>query len=544
MSDAYVDVTLPDGSTQRALRLSSGVGVTSFRNPDDVFVTSTTGDTAILAVVFDAAGGRITYIFADAAARDAFFNTAGNTNLLFQGVTVALLQDDGAGNTIEQLWNGADQPASYVNTNWVTRPAGGQLDAQNIKTLYESNADTNAFTDAFLAVLNQLRFENNRIISSVSIETPPGSLALGEGTVLSNAIRTINLRSDVTGDRSLVLTQEYDETNGVATASVFSGGAMSTVDLNDPPGTDTSNTATFTLTATADEIITAFSVETNQISQSVDFTLTGRTSSQSGPIAFNFSGQVTTNANGIAVVNLIQDFNPLIVDSGDQIFLSATATGLVGVQSGPDFTPNTTVNRIVIQRQRLALFDEIVPQEQADWNETDSGAVTFIQNKPTIPTPRTDEEVRDIVGATLVAGSNITIDVNDAANTITISGTGGGPVPQPGPNDFRYGLSQQSDPALVDFGTLTDVASPADPQTVSTGTTSAGDYFHIFSANTHDIQTITDTVLQQIVYQDGATGNIFTKTDNSRTEASVTYDAYTVGPLNAGVDEEYVVRFS
>lgn len=544
MSDAYVDVTLPDGSTQRALRLSSGVGVTSFRNPDDVFVTSTTGDTAILAVVFDAAGGRITYIFADAAARDAFFNIAGNTNLLFQGVTVALLQDDGAGNTIEQLWNGADQPASYVNTNWVTRPAGGQLDAQNIKTLYESNADTNAFTDAFLAVLNQLRFENNRIISSVSIETPPGSLALGEGTVLSNAIRTINLRSDVTGDRSLVLTQEYDETNGVATASVFSGGAMSTVDLNDPPGTDTSNTATFTLTATADEIITAFSVETNQISQSVDFTLTGRTSSQSGPIAFNFSGQVTTNANGIAVVNLIQDFNPLIVDSGDQIFLSATATGLVGVQSGPDFTPNTTVNRIVIQRQRLALFDEIVPQEQADWNETDSGAVTFIQNKPTIPTPRTDEEVRDIVGATLVAGSNITIDVNDAANTITISGTGGGPVPQPGPNDFRYGLSQQSDPALVDFGTLTDVASPTDPQTVSTGTTSAGDYFHIFSANTHDIQTITDTVLQQIVYQDGATGNIFTKTDNSRTESSVTYDAYTVGPLNAGVDEEYVVRFS
>jgi len=46
------------------------------------------------------------------------------------------------------------------------------------------------------------------------------------------------------------------------------------------------------------------------------------------------------------------------------------------------------------------------------------------------------------------------------------------------------------------------------------------------------------------VYQDGGTGNIFTKTNDARTEGGVTYDAYTVGPLNAGVDEEYIVRFS
>ena len=96
----------------------------------------------------------------------------------------------------------------------------------------------------------------------------------------------------------------------------------------------------------------------------------------------------------------------------------------------------------------------------------------------------------------------------------------------------------------MDFGALTDVASPTDPQTVSTGTTTAGQYFHIFSGNTHDIQTITDTVLQQIVYQDGGTGNIFTKVTNARTESGVTYDAYTVGPLNAGVDEDYVLAFS
>lgn len=156
-----------------------------------------------------------------------------------------------------------------------------------------------------------------------------------------------------------------------------------------------------------------------------------------------------------------------------------------------------------------------------------------------------DENIRDVIGNALVAGSNITIDVDDANNTITINASGtGGTTPTPISTDLRYGLSAESDPALVDFGALTDVASPTDPQTVSTGTTTAGQYFHIFSANTHDIQTITDTVLQQIVYQEGGTGNIFTKVSDVRTEASVTYDSYSIGPLNAGIDEDYVLAFS
>lgn len=86
-----------------------------------------------------------------------------------------------------------------------------------------------------------------------------------------------------------------------------------------------------------------------------------------------------------------------------------------------------------------------------------------------------------------------------------------------------------------------------DPQTVSTSTSSAGDYFYIFSANTHDITSIRDTVLDQIVYQDPAdpnNPNIFTKTSDARTEGGVTYDAYQIGPLNAGVNEDYIVRFS
>lgn len=157
---------------------------------------------------------------------------------------------------------------------------------------------------------------------------------------------------------------------------------------------------------------------------------------------------------------------------------------------------------------------------------------------------KTDEAIRDLVGTTLVAGTNVTIDVDDANNTITINASGGGTTPpSPVSTDLRYGLSSESDPASVVFSNLFDEPNPTNPITVSTGVTTAGQYFHIFSSNTHNINTIRDTVLDQTVYQDGGTGNIFTKHNDVRTENSITYDAYVIGPLNAGVDEDYVITF-
>lgn len=55
------------------------------------------------------------------------------------------------------------------------------------------------------------------------------------------------------------------------------------------------------------------------------------------------------------------------------------------------------------------------PQEQADWTQSDSTAVDYIKNKPTIPV------VPDL--KPLVAGANITITEN--ANDVTISASGG-----------------------------------------------------------------------------------------------------------------------
>ena len=44
-------------------------------------------------------------------------------------------------------------------------------------------------------------------------------------------------------------------------------------------------------------------------------------------------------------------------------------------------------------------------------------------------TPYTDEQVRDVMGATLLAGTNVSLVVNDAADTITINAVAGANYP-------------------------------------------------------------------------------------------------------------------
>ncbi len=102
--------------------------------------------------------------------------------------------------------------------------------------------------------------------------------------------------------------------------------------------------------------------------------------------------------------------------------------------------------------------------------------------------------------------------------------------------DVYFGLSSTNNPATVVLGTLT-TAQRNDPMTIATGTTTANDYFIILAPNDDDISTITDTVLNQDVT------DIFTRTADVRTDNSITYNSYVIGPLNAGVDEQYILRF-
>ena len=415
-----------------------------------------------------------------------------------------------------------------------------------------------------------------RFVSDKSLELPSGTLFIGPSTSLSAAVRAIHLRSDVTGNRKLILAQLYDTTNGFSMPFVYRGTTVDEVTLNTPPGTDNSNTAVFDFTTTADELLTRFTLPTNQISQTLNCSLTIRTTSQSGPVAFSLSGDINSDASGNVVVDLSADYNPILVDNATTLYVNISCTGMVGTDLGGGvFRPNAVIQRIVVDRPVIALnedipttlsaltndenfIDGIVVQDEGVALTNDGTTLNF--TGPGVTATGTgatktinitgggitvqDEGVDLATQATTLnfVGAAVAATGTGAVKTITISSTG--TVPSPVTTDLRYGLSSQSDPALVDFGTLTDVPSPTDPQTVSTGLTTAGQYFHIFSSNTHDIITIRDTVLDQIVYQDGGSGNIFIKRSDVRTESTITYDAYSIGPLNAGVNEEYILRFS
>ncbi len=214
--------------------------------------------------------------------------------------------------------------------------------------------------------------------------------------------------------------------------------------------------------------------------------------------------------------------------SGDDLTITLGRTG-----SLPDLTQTVTLPNTT--RTDEEIRDVVVAMLTAGTNVTlteDDAANTL--TVASTNTMRTDEDIRDVIGAALVAGENVTITIDDDGNTITIASPE--PGPEPGPNTLYYGLSDSNNPATVDVSTLTLINS-TDPQTVSTGVTTQGDYFMILTANTHDVTRITDTVLQQDVT------DLFTKTDDVRTISTVTYDSYVIGPLNADVDESYVLEF-
>ena len=199
-----------------------------------------------------------------------------------------------------------------------------------------------------------------RFVADKGLEVPPGTIFIGSETGMSAAIRAISLNSGITGNKALVLAQLYDETTGFSRAFVYSGGPATVIPINDPAGTDTSDTAVFDMTTTADELITQIAVQTNQISQSITFEATIRAESHTGPVAVKHSGSATTDASGVATIGIDEGFNPILVDSGTQLFMDIDCDGMIGVQVNPTtFKPNTNITRIIVTREEISLISDV-----------------------------------------------------------------------------------------------------------------------------------------------------------------------------------------
>ena len=423
-------------------------------------------------------------VFVDRTARDSFYAIPENLAGLAQNETTILILNDGTGDSALEVWLGATAPASYANTEWgdIT-PANPS--ATTIKTLYESNPNTEGLPTGKLAILN-----------------------------------TLDLMAEV-----------LRSTNPVSVNDILYWG---------PPETD-------------------LSMRARRLTDNGHLVFERREAS-----VWNEKFRVSDSLS-VDVAHLTETLGPVVVPEGDICLYNARIRNSAGVTilrpfftNGTDVFPllaslpggeiraiqnlaevladPTTVNAVY----KFVTFNEDLATVAKSGSYNDLADRPTIPVIPTLPVPRTDEEIQDVIGATMVEGMGVSLVYDDDAGTLTISATGdtGGGTPPPASADIiLYGLSPTNNPSTVDPVTLTEETDPTNPDTIATGVASQGDFFILLVPQADDITSIFDTVLNQPVT------DIFTETDNVRAISAVSYKSYVIGPLNAGVNETYVINF-
>lgn len=270
-------------------------------------------------------------IFADAAARDAYFPS--RLDELITGLEI-ILEDNGESPSerVLQRWLGANNPSTYpsnAGSFWHTL-GGDELTASEIKTLYESNSNTNALTDADRAILDNLSLDNGQIRSDVTFIFPPGSVRIGDG-IISSAARSASIRSASTGNMGLFNIQLFNDTQ-FSKSTTFDNTQVS---------------ATFDIQTTL-ENINSGTTETNirQVVQNATFFRRIRFKPQGGTVTSNFTFEIrlaqngepvysetvqpsdlTNLGNGVFELNLE---NPSIFDALSSVYIRIAGISLLG----------------------------------------------------------------------------------------------------------------------------------------------------------------------------------------------------------------------
>ena len=182
-------------------------------------------------------GGRSidpSHIFADAAARDAYFPT--HLNELREAQTEIILLDNGSGDAIIQLWLGSTNPASYSATNnWLTE--GATLTGEEIKTLLFALADTNNFNDAYQAILDLFtnttdELQLSKDFYAPSIRSDTGSLFLDQALKISGNSQGIDILDQARNQRAELIMSKFDATNGSSKPIYNELAALDTFDVH------------------------------------------------------------------------------------------------------------------------------------------------------------------------------------------------------------------------------------------------------------------------------------------------------------------------
>lgn len=402
------------------------------------------------------------HVFANAAARDTFYtadpNAATNVLTLVQARTTIILLDDGANNAVTQIWTAATPtvPANYSNTNWESFTSTVPS-ASLIKTLYESNADTNALDDAKLGVLNVLTVAGSQLVSSLPVVTTPTSLIFGvNGAEVSSAGEAIVFET-TSGSDAFVIDNAFTSTGGSAT--LFRSRLIPRNTYTLQPLKDVTSTHdpefTYTVQAIGPDQSPALPTEdrrhtdqlTFETADSGDMTVTMRDTDKNGKLLRQQTVAVTVDTE--TTVDLEK---PVCLAVGTQVHVEIGGNiRIKGTTIATVFAPFLKV------RSYLGYDDQVMTNATANDFAvaivSSLGTLTGSNRLPAtsidgLPVVRTDEDIRDVIVAMLQAGTDISLVEDDPNNTLTINFTGSGSFNAPRVDNFAINI-----PSRVDVGT-------------------------------------------------------------------------------------------
>ncbi len=527
------------------------------------------------------------HIFENAAARDAHFTT--NLSELRTGTPIFVGGVDlGGGQFGTQLqeWGGVNDPLTYDNTDWVSGGIIGLTGAQ-IKVLYESNADTNAFTDTLLTKLNAARLYPaltetvDALVSTKSIVTPDNSIFLGN-LRLSNGSFSINVEELGSGRQFFPVAYELLDAGTNRPYQWSLGGVINTPSAAGKSETLTGTEVQFRAINVINGVANAYVFDSNVLTEDVNLQV--RVNSHTNPTP-TFDWKRATGGEGFTLPmgeNTLTLPIPQFFEAGLELFVTVSSPNQISLKGETLSVPLSgggvqnegvpyieTVGRQAIRRDIAYLSDIVVNPPispsgmftsfSIDGQSTSvttpftlsgnqtfnfsinnpslfTGNLTILQGDAVLLDTISTTSTSSIISVTSSTLSNVgdnevftirgtNTDGTVVSRTFTIHASGSGQL-------VYYGLSATDNPASVDLSTLQSIAVGTGVIDINTGVVTDGQYFIILDPSNNAIVSITDDVLQQDVTE------FFTMTPTVRSIDSINYNSYVIGPLNADAEGE------
>ena len=326
--------------------------------------------------------------------------------------------------------DGRDIATDGTKLDGIETGATADQSASEIKTAYESNSDTNAFTDADHTKLDGIEASAD-VTDATNVNAAgavmnsdldaKGELLVGDGSGDPTALPV--------GTNGYILKANSSTATGLEWSAGGGGGetnqnAFSNIAVsNQTTVAADSVTDTFTLVAGANVTITT-DASNDSITINADDTNTQLSNEQvQDIIGAMVSGNSETN------ISVTYD------DTNGKLNFSSTDTNTTySIQDG-ELSQNNFTNTLKTKLDGISSGAEV--NVKADFNETDSSSDAFIENKPTIPTNNnqltngagyitatlTNEQVQDIVGDMVSSNTEtgITVSYDDTNGKLDFS---------------------------------------------------------------------------------------------------------------------------